>query len=414
MADMDDTSGNSEVLRLNGLFYKMPQELSTTVKRSFVKEYSQSQTYAPQSTVVFDINTGSGYIDPANAMLSFDLAVVATATPNAGDTYTFGTGSACNLINEVRILSKNGTEVLRTQNANVLSKIMIDYKYSTDAEGVLNMAGRGIAAEPALNGTQRYVIPLKLFSSLFEPTVKGMKIPAGLASGMRIELTLESAGRALVRNAAGGTAYTYSMTNPVIYFMKHDLNDPAQSQLMANSAETGLEYTYNQYFNTPLTTTSLSINEAIKKSVARANRVFVGIFETANASDETADSFAMRLSGDLVDYQWRVGTSYYPNQVVTDEIEAWYMSQDTFDKIRDIKHSSSAVSLADYQTGGKFLLGTALESDSALNLSGVSLSNSNTLELRLNLQNAVERTLHIFTEYTTVSRTFVNSTNVKI
>jgi hypothetical protein len=103
-----------------------------------------------------------------------------------------------------------------------------------------------------------------------------------------------------------------------------------------------------------------------------------------------------------------------PNQVVSDSVEAWYLALDTFDKIRDLKQMSSAISLADYDTGGKFLLATTLESESALNLTGVSLSNSNTLELRLNLANATQKTIHIFTEYTTIAKTFVNSTSVKI
>lgn len=413
-SDGDDPNVNNQVMERNGLFYRMPQELSTTVSRTFIKEFSQSQTYSPLSTIVFDINTGSGYIDPSNAMLSFDLAVEASVTPNAGDTYDFGSSSACNLINEIRILSKNGTEILRTQNSNVLSKIMIDYKYSSDAEGVLNMAGRGLSGLAADNTTKRFVIPMKLIASMYEPTVRGMKIPAGLSSGMRIELTLESSSRAIVFTTAGGTGVDYRITNATLFMMKHDLNDPTQSALMRNSASTGLEYTFPSYFCSPLTTTSQSVNEQVKKAVARATRVFCAIYTTANQSLESVDSFQARPSSDLKNYQYRVGSTYFPNQIVSNDTEAWYLAEDTYDKIRDIKLASSAVNLADYQTGGKFLVGTTLESESALNLSGVSLSNSNTLELRLEMNNSTEKNLYIFTEYTAVSKTFVNTSSIKI
>jgi hypothetical protein len=156
------------------------------------------------------------------------------------------------------------------------------------------------------------------------------------------------------------------------------------------------------------------VSEQVKKAVARATRVMCAIFTTADNNNELKDSFKMRPSTDLLNYQWRVGTSYFPKAPVTNSTEAWFMAEDTFDKIRDVKQMSSDVTLADYDTGGKFLIAAPLESESLLNLTGVSLSNSNTLALELNLTNSDEKTIHIFTEYTTVSKTFVNSTSIKI
>jgi hypothetical protein len=408
-------SMDSEIMRRNGLFYKMPQELSTTVNRTFIKEFSQGNIFSEGDTIVIDINSGSAYIEPTNAMLSFNLKVIAENLPNALDEYSFGSGSACNLFKEIKISSKNGTEILRTQNANVLSKILLDYKYSSDAEGVLNMSGRGGASRLADNTDTKFVVPMKLFSSLYEPTVQGMKIPSGLSSGMRIEITLENASRALVFTpSAGGSGIKYVLSKPTLFMMAHTLNDPTAGALSLNSGKTGLEYTYPQYFNSPVTTTSQTINEQVKKAVARANRVMCAIFTTADDNDELKDSFKMRNSSDLQQYQWRVGSSYYPKSVVTDDVEAWYLSTDTFNKIRDIKTSSAAITLQEYQEDGKFLLSAPIESESALNLSGVSLSNSNTLALELTVSNSTEKSIHIFTEYTTVARTFVNSTSIKI
>lgn len=428
------SAGNSEILARNGLFYKMPQSLSTTVNRTFKKEFAHKQTYLEGQTIVFDLNTGSDYIDPASCMLSFNLEVIATtATPATGDTYSFGIGSgtAANLISEIRILSKNGTEVDRTQHANVLSKIRTDYLYSEDGQRGLQMAGylptstkavdapvgTSFSANNAVQATRtrRFVIPLSLMSGFFRPTVKGMKIPAGLASGMRIEMTLDVAGRALVNELGGaGRTLSYTMTDPVFYMMSHSLNDPTQAMLMQNSAETGLEYTFPSYFNTPLTTNANSINEQVKRAVSQATSVFAAAYLTGDSVNEEKDSFGSIPSARFADFQWRVGSQYYPQQTVTNSTEAWYVSEGAFNKLRDMMTFPANVSKTDYDTGGKFLVATALETDSLLNLSGIPLNNSNVLELRMTVTGGLETTYEIFVEYISIARTFINKTNIKI
>lgn len=429
------SAGNSEILARNGLFYKMPQSLSTSVNRTFKKEFAHKQTYLQGQTIVFDLNTGSDYIDPTSCMLSFDLEVVAnTGTPAAGDSYTFGVGSgtAANLISEIRILSKNGTEVDRTQHANVLSKIRTDYLYSEDGQRGLQMAGYLPTSTKAVdapagtpfsadstnqaNRTRRFVIPLSLMSGFFRPTVKGMKIPAGLSSGMRIEMTLDVAGRALVNTSGGGdgTTLSYTMTDPVFYMMSHSLNDPTQAMLMQNSAETGLEYTFPSYFNTPLTTNAGSINEQVKRAVSQATSVFTSAYLTTNSVLETVDSFASIDSALMSNFQYRVGSNYYPQQTVTDTTEAWYISEGAFNKVRDMMTFPANVSKNDYDAGGKFLVATSLETDSLLNLSGIPLNNSNVLELRMTVTGGNENTYEIFVEYISIARTFINKTNIKI
>jgi hypothetical protein len=421
------SSADSEILARNGLFYKMPQSLSTSVDRTFKKEFAQKQSYTPNQTMVFDLNTGSDYIDPKSCMLSFNLAVVATTTPNAGDVYDFGFGSgtAVNLIREIRLISKNGTEVDRIQNANILAKILTDYTYSEEGQKTLQMAGYepvGGTSFAATNADRRYVIPMSLISGFFRPTVKGMKIPSGLSSGMRIEITLEAAARALHFTTAGGTVVTYTVSDPVIYMMSHSLNDPTQAALMKNSAETGLEYTFPSYFNTPESVgASATVNIQVKKAVAQATSVFAGLYDNADAQDEAEDSFASIGGTALTNFQYRVGASYYPQQVVQDTTEAWYVSLSAFNKNRDIQTFPANVDQDMYEaTGnganglGKFVLATALETDSLLNLSGVPLNNSNVLELRATTSFGSAHTYHLFLEYISVSRTFINKSSIKI
>ncbi len=61
-------------------------------------------------------------------MLSFALKCSLNATSNGADRLSFRSGMASNLIQEIRILSKNGTEVDRCQNADVLANMLKDFR----------------------------------------------------------------------------------------------------------------------------------------------------------------------------------------------------------------------------------------------------------------------------------------------
>ena len=109
----------------------------------------------------------------------------------------------------------------------------------------------GVAPKNAQCGSvgTRVAIPLKVISGLFEPTVKGMKMPPGLISGARVEITLEKFARAfgpLVKPSGDTTstsATTYSVNNPIIICLAHELSDNSQMVLNEESVENGLEYT---------------------------------------------------------------------------------------------------------------------------------------------------------------------------
>ena len=129
-----------------------------------------------------------------------------------------------------------------------------------------------------------------------------------------------------------------------------------------------------------------------------------------------AGALALEEGVEFESFQYRVGSSYFPNQTVFDPIESWYLALATFDKVRDIEQNPSNVSSSDYLSGGKFLLGHPLERDSRLNLSGIPLNNSSVLELRVQIAAANTETqqYQIFIEFISVARTFVNKTSLKI
>ena len=299
---------------------------------------------------------------------------------------------------------------------------MTDYMVSADGVRMLENAGFGRVLEsyqPALLHT--FAIPLSLISGFFRPTVKGMKIPAGLMSGMRIEFILNrNPKRALTTTAGQGTDITYTIHTPELLFSCLDLNDPTQAVLMRNSAETGLEYTFPSYFSHTFSGSQSQINEQVKKSVSQCTRVFCAVYDVSDARDvmdENNDGYRSTNAQAFGNYQFRVGANYYPTKAVDSLAEALYVAYATFDKCRDLMVNPCRVGFSSY-AASKFILAHPLETDDRLNLSGIPLNNSSVLEFRAEIQNSlanpVFRSYELIIEFISVSRTFVNKTTLKI
>lgn len=416
-----DTASSDLLLHKNGLFYKMPQALSTCVNRTFKREYAQRNSYTNGQTIVFDWNTGTSYVDPQNSSLTFTMTVNFAANTNAAEVVQFGSGAgACSIIEEIRIISKNGTEVDRIQNANILAKIHSDWTYDDEGNANLEVALKDKTfVAPADARSLDVCIPLKLLSGFFRPVVKDMLIPAGLASGLRIEITLADPARALFRSAGAGTGLTYTITDPEMLLLLSDLDDPTQATLMQESAENGLEYSFPSYFATSVNTTQTSINEQVKKAVSSCTKVFATAFNVSGADSvalETKDGFDSIHSDQFVNFQYRVGSKYFPQQPITKPIQAWYVTNSTWakNKLSDVVPNS--VNYTDYVTEDKFLVGVPLDTSDKMLFAGLPINNSAILELRLQLLNAggLTRQVVVFMEYLSVARTFINKTDVKI
>ena len=111
---VDESSGDMEN---NNLIYKQPMALSLAKTRTQVKQFFQRSDYssAPNKTAIIDLNTGSSYIDVYNSFLSFDV----TAWSTAQEEFSFGDGSAMNVIDRITIRTRSGTEVERLEGANL-------------------------------------------------------------------------------------------------------------------------------------------------------------------------------------------------------------------------------------------------------------------------------------------------------
>ena len=104
------------LLSWNDLTYNVPKTNSLVSVRNIKEYFAQQQAYSSGTgtDIVFNLQTGSQYINCMNSAMEFDLTVTTTAA-----TWTFGIGSAFNLFSEVNVSTRSGTEVDRFQECNL-------------------------------------------------------------------------------------------------------------------------------------------------------------------------------------------------------------------------------------------------------------------------------------------------------
>ena len=396
----ESSSANSMVLATNGLRYVMPKPLSTTLVRTFKKNYSQRQTYSETETIVFDLNV-TGQVDPEISYLTLKLS--------SDQEFQFGINGVCSIIRDIRISSKNGVELDRIQSFNAWAQL---YLSAMVDKSKLDKMGRlaGIS-ETFTAGTQHnFIIPLTWLSGLFRPHVKGQKVPSHMLSGARVEIQLESVGRALHRTTTSPTAY--QVDKATLVMMEHTLNDNTLKVLTEESANNGLEYVYDRVFTSPETSANAVFNNQIKKAVSQATAVITTVHLPANQNSVTVNSFiSLDPDGVFSKFQYRLGSNYFPHQVCDNLEEAYQITESTYECSRE-KGVSSATSLAEYKTK-YFAVGVPLKSEHGVTSSGLAVNNSATIALEFEGDNS-NKIYYTFLIYTAVARCFLNQTSVKI
>jgi hypothetical protein len=122
--------------------------------------------------------------------------------------------------------------------------------------------------------------------------------------------------------------------------------------------------------------------------------------------------------GGPVSVQFRAGSLYFPNTAIAATIpelcgpENFQMALQCFNKFNT--NISAAVTYPEYSSGGSLILGTTLERSTALDLTGIPLSNSRVLALNATFANADASTAYLFLEYVTLARVFISNCTVEV
>jgi hypothetical protein len=122
--------------------------------------------------------------------------------------------------------------------------------------------------------------------------------------------------------------------------------------------------------------------------------------------------------GGPVSVQFRAGSLYFPNTAIAATTallcgpENFQMALQCFNKFNTT--ISANVTYADYYGGGSLVLGSTLERSTALDLTGIPLSNSRVLALNATFANANATTGYLFLQYVTLARVFISNCTVEV
>lgn len=399
---MDDQQ-NDKILASNGLYYVMPKPLSTTLNRTYKTQYSTRTEYSPGDTMVFDINT-SAVVDPELSFMKISVQALLKDI-------AIGSGSIVNCFREIRIQSRNGTELDRIEHLNDFSHYYMNNCVSKDIMASKGQSwGYGVNAVLTQNVVYDYCIPLSMLSGLFRPHVKGQKMPPQLLSGSRVEINLEAAVKAFYSVPAG--VFDYKVLKPELHLMEMTQNDNTLKIITEQSANNGLEYFYPRVFTSVETSASSTVNYQIKKAVSQATHVVTCPKITSLAVNSILDSFVSVPAANYSKHQYRLGSNYYPNQICTSVVEAFTMSSQVCITMDD--KIAPACTFDSFLNSGDLNVSTALKTDSMISASGLAVNNTATIALEYESVGGVELSFYTFLVYNALARCFLSQVTVKI
>jgi len=418
MADTD-----SSILFVNNLSYTLPTPSSVVTNRVVKRSYFQNRTYGSQSTMIAQWNTGNDFINTKNSKLVLKVKGIGNTADTSAS--SFGrTGSGMNLIKNIRIYHRSGTTYTNTQSMNLyrakVDRIVESPAWYKSVGQPLMGYDRAIVFDNSVIGqdVQYIEIPLNKVHPFFQPHGDVM-IPACVASGLRIELDLESSNNALQKFGTDSFMKDYEIQDCYWSLESYSLMDSAQASLNTVASTQSLEYLYTDIFTSknsqPSNTSQLNVD--INKSVALSSEC-IGCYQLqSDIGDVTKDSFATSY----VDGSWwyLLGSNQFP-QVKIDNVKSGYhQALLAFDKFSHPQNDSALI--YDEIVGGNVaetwklefgVYAMSLERDTSLALSQnpVNASRSLRFELAYDAAPAEQVLFTIFMTYLSSARsTLLNS-----
>jgi hypothetical protein len=312
------------LLAVNQLSYQMPPSLGIASSARHRMEFAQMNSYnvgsnGGASTIVFDLQSGSSFIDPAVSYFVFNVKHTSDDTKIL---MGFGSGSVANLIQTVTVRSRTGREICRVENFNLITKYA-DLIQNSQDRLLTVMAAQGYSPIGSVYGSsvpftgKTFILPMSTIPC-FAP-INGKLLPPQLMEGLRIEFRLESSNIAFTPSTIAGVApanFNYTITRPYAHYMCYDLADAFQRQIAMVAAKSGLRLLHNEYFHTITSANTQQVNYDIKKAASKAlSCIVIPRLVTATTS-ANADCFAS-IQNQIISYQGQIGSQYYPNAPLT-------------------------------------------------------------------------------------------------
>ena len=304
----------SNLMALNKLTYRTPPSLSVAKDRKYVSNFPQSRSYGNGQTMVWNVNTGSQFLHGKSSYVSFKVK-----TP-AGTIGDWGTGSAANLFDVIRVKSRAGVEISRLEGANFWTHVHQRYNCPRDAFGtILQSQGygdlNGILGSSNGTGTQlalgaKFTVPLSIIPCFNQDRL----LPPQLMDGAIIEIQLNAPQTAIYTATASlaNAPASYEVSELEIKWNSFDLADAFDRKIAQLSARDGLSLVHKEYHRTLVSQDTQDYQYDVKKACSKALGVYVCPRLAADIVKADADSNQC-MDQQFVRYQFQLGSNYHPN-----------------------------------------------------------------------------------------------------
>ena len=459
-----DLSKRQGLIAVNDLTYVLEPDLSVATNKTHKVHFFQANTYTSGQNAICILNSGADYIDTRRSWLQFDVALPGNTAGHFGSH-----GSACNLISQLTVSTRSGDVLCQLFDYNLMQVMLLPITYDKGwVDSVGQTMGYGGAIRSGGAGPnykqQRLMIPMYVLSPLF---AYGRLMPAMLMSGLRIEILWADTKTAVKKPPTAEAFARFVVSNPQFVLSSIQLSDSIQRSLNELSATNGLEIVYTDYERTPFTQNN-SLQNAhieIRKSCSRALKAFARIrqrnfndrVEAKDGSPVSGgvgqegkyDSFKSENNFPVYEYQWQLGSLYFPQQPVRSAdtvdgrkqvaLSAYTHLLETCDKYHDgsrpmytsfygthaapsgyvdLETSVAGVVPGSY-TYDAHTIGVTLERSTMFNLAGVPVNNSRVLSLHAVLAadsaeaGTPNRQIDVFLKYVKLARVFLNNVEVE-
>jgi len=414
----------SSVLFNNNLIYELPVPISVVTNKTVKKSWFQNRSYDEGQTMTCLFNTGTDFIDQPNSSLV--LTVKVKSTNNETFSCGWGSGSAMNLVRNIRIYHRSGTVFTNTQKMNLYRKTTDNYIQNPEwfasvgqLMGYSDKDTNGLYADQFTNANVgsdeiTFVIPLEKLHSFFSPS-GSVFIPPNIISGLRCEIDLESPSVALVN----GTLFPesqpsgYEITNCYFRTSSVSLMDSACASINTTAQRQSLSYLYEDVFTSQNSHPgqNSAVNIDINKSVAFCQGAFAVTQDQDLINDIQVDSMICPYRSGS--WWYSLGSNYYPNQKIENFRIAYHNSLMVYDKLKhDFKNTSVTLQQFNIENG---IYAVTLERDTSLSLSASPVNASRALRFELLFDNPPDAQLvTCYMTYLTSARCTLLSARVDI
>jgi len=365
--------------------YDIPDSLTLVKKRTQIEAPFDEETFDDvKGTEVLRCtwNTGEYMVSSKKSYLTVTISVKSGTPTN----FEFGSGSVIAIFKDIIIRSKSGVELCRMNDPKIWNKIK--FFFDTDIqnrEQVRNMSGferenvsAGTTYSTADPGNTKYEfgIPLDYLSPMFSSIDGSEYLPSQLAEGLTFELYAAPLNTIFQTSGDPGEIATqYNIHNIKFRLDGVILNDRSLMELQNKCHKKGLEWVCHGVYKQDIKNYNedLDVQNQINYSVSQALRAdTVYQFTTRNLFTNDKCQFVTSSR----EFQYRSGTDYFPMNSVKENsarpMETYIQATYT--------HPLSNVDLQDFTLSKNTIYSANLNLNDDLELSGIIVNNSKTLE----------------------------------